>query len=219
MFKEVNHRINLSEKAYNLIKDAICEGGISPGDILSESQLASQFEMSRTPVREALRMLAAEDFVEVRNGIGAYVKPLSSKDMDDLYEVRRALEMQAIKTSIYLITPDEIDYFERCFQAQIDACDRGDHPGHGEFSALDWQLHILFVERCTNRYIKSVVSAYDSNLRRYQSMSIDALNDVRVSAQQHLDILKTLRTRDPEKASEVLRLHLEWSASLLRNTF
>lgn len=219
MFKEANHRINLSEKAYNLIKDAICEGEISSGDILSESQLASMFEMSRTPVREALCMLAAEGFVEVRNGIGAYVKLLSSKDMEDLYEVRRALEVQAVKTSVYLIAPDEIDYFERCFQAQIDACDRGEHPGHGEFSALDWQLHILFVKRCTNQYIKNIVKTYDSNLRRYQSMSIDALNDVRMSAQQHLDILKALRTRDPEKASEVLRLHLEWSASLLRNTF
>ena len=60
--------------------------------------------MSRTPVREALRMLATEDFVEVKNGIGAYVKPLSSKDMEDLYEVRCLLEMQAIKTSIYRIT-------------------------------------------------------------------------------------------------------------------
>jgi len=50
-------------------------------------------------------------------------------------------------------------------------------------------------------------------------MSVDALNDVRVSAQQHLDILKTLRTRDPEKASEALKAHLEWSTDLLRITF
>ena len=76
-----------------------------------------------------------------------------------------------------------------------------------------------FIERCTNKYIKRIVASYDSNLRRYQSMSVDALNDVRVSAQQHLDILKTLRTRDPEKASEALKAHLEWSTDLLRITF
>lgn len=63
---------------------------------------------------------------------------------------------------------------------------------------------------------KSIVASYDSNLRRYQSMSIDALNDVRESARQHLEILKALRLRDADKASEVLKKHLEWSTDLLR---
>lgn len=215
---EAMHKISLSESAYNQIKDAICNGKIAPGDILSESQLAQQLGMSRTPVREALRTLETEGFVEIKNGIGAYVKPLSSKDMEDLYEVRCLLEMQAIKTSIYRITNEEIDEFENRFQALFDACERGEHPGQGEFSELDWNLHILFVERCTNKYIKSIVASYDSNLRRYQSMSVDALNDVRESARQHLEILKTLRIRDPEKASEALKGHLEWSANLLRIT-
>lgn len=52
--------------------------------------------------------------------------------------------------------------------------------------------------------------------RRYQSMSIDALNDVRESARAHLEILKALRLRDADKASEVLKKHLEWSTDLLR---
>lgn len=215
---EAMHKISLSESAYNQIKDAICNGKIAPGDILSESQLAQQLGMSRTPVREALRVLETEGFVEIKNGIGAYVKPLSSKDMEDLYEVRCLLEMQAIKTSIYRITNEEIDEFEHKFQALLEACERGEHPGQGEFSELDWNLHILFVERCTNKYIKSIVASYDSNLRRYQSLSVDALNDVRESARQHLEILKTLRMRDPEKASEALKGHLKWSANLLRIT-
>lgn len=213
---ETKHRVNLSEQAYNKIKDEICSGRITPGDILSESQLAAQLGMSRTPVREALRALASEDFVEIKNGIGAYVKPLSSKDIEDLYEVRCLLEMQAIKTSIYRITDEEIDRFECRFREQLAACERGECIGSGVFSDLDWELHNLFVQRCTNKYIKSIAAAYDSNLRRYQTMSVDALNDVHKSVQQHLDILKTLRTRDAEKAAEALKKHLEWSADLLR---
>ena len=137
---ESKNKVSLSESAYNQIKDAICSGKVVPGDILSESQTAAQLGMSRTPVREALRTLASEGFVEIRNGIGAYVKPLSSKDMEDLYEVRCLLEVQAIKTSIYRITNDEIDAFERHFQALLDACERGEHPGQGEFSELDLSL-------------------------------------------------------------------------------
>ena len=213
---ETRRRVNLSEQAYDQIKDAICKGQISPGEILSESQLASQLGMSRTPVREALRALSSEGFVDVRNGIGAYVKPLSSKDMEDLYEVRCLLEMQAIKTSIYRISNDEIDDLTRRFQVIYDACEQGDSPAQGEFSELDWELHSLLVDRCTNNYIKEIVAGNNSNLRRYQSLSVNVLGDVHESARQHLEILRVLRSRDLDKLEEVLHAHLIWSANLLR---
>ena len=213
---EAKRQPTLSEQAYNQIKDAICQGSVAPGDILSENQIAQQLGMSRTPVREALRALASEGFVEIRNGIGAYVKPLSSKDMEDLYEVRCLLEMQAIKTSIYLISNDEIDDLTRRFQAIYDACEQGDSPAQGEFSELDWELHSLLVDRCTNNYIKEIVAGNNSNLRRYQSLSVNVLGDVHESARQHLEILRVLRSRDLDKLEEVLHAHLMWSANLLR---
>lgn len=213
---EAKRQPTLSEQAYNQIKDAICQGSVAPGDILSENQIAQQLSMSRTPVREALRALASEGFVEIRNGIGAYVKPLSSKDMEDLYEVRCLLEMQAIKTSIYRISNDEIDDLTRRFQAIYDACEQGDSPAQGEFSELDWELHSLLVDRCTNNYIKEIVAGNNSNLRRYQSLSVNVLGDVHESARQHLEILRVLRSRDLDKLEEVLHAHLMWSANLLR---
>ena len=213
---EAKRQPTLSEQAYNQIKDAICQGSVAPGDILSENQIAQQLGMSRTPVREALRALASEGFVEIRNGIGAYVKPLSSKDMEDLYEVRCLLEMQAIKTSIYRISNDEIDDLTRRFQAIYDACEQGDSPAPGEFSELDWELHSLLVDRCTNNYIMEIVAGNNSNLRRYQSLSVNVLGDVHESARQHLEILRVLRSRDLDKLEEVLHAHLMWSANLLR---
>lgn len=213
---EAKRQPTLSEQAYNQIKDAICQGSVAPGDILSENQISQQLGMSRTPVREALRALASEGFVEIRNGIGAYVKPLSSKDMEDLYEVRCLLEMQAIKTSIYRISNDEIDDLTRRFQAIYDACEQGDSPAQGEFSELDWELHSLLVDRCTNNYIKEIVAGNNSNLRRYQSLSVNVLGDVHESARQHLEILRVLRSRDLDKLEEVLHAHLMWSANLLR---
>ena len=213
---ETRRKTNLSEQAYNQIKDAICQGRIAPGDILSESRLAEDLGMSRTPVREALRSLASEGFLEIKNGVGAYVKSLSSKDMENLYEIRCLLEMQAIKTSIYRISNDEIDDLTRRFQAIYDACEQGDSPAQGEFSELDWELHSLLVDRCTNNYIKEIVAGNNSNLRRYQSLSVNVLGDVHESARQHLEILRVLRSRDLDKLEEVLHAHLMWSANLLR---
>ena len=104
-------KATLSEKAYDEIKNAICDGTITAGTLLSENALAQQLGMSRTPVREAMRALESEGWLDIRSGIGAYVRPLSSKDIEDLYEVRCLLEVQAAKTSIFHITDEEISIF------------------------------------------------------------------------------------------------------------
>lgn len=209
-------KVNLSETAYNQIKDALCEGKIVPGDVLSESQLAEDMGMSRTPVREALRALASEGWLEIKNGVGAYVKPLSSKDMEDLYEVRCLLETQASKTSVYYITNEEIDDLERRFRQLLDECEPGISPDPKAFSALDWELHELIVERCQNNYIKTIMHNNTSNMKRYQYLSAEALNDIHESTLQHLNILSLLRNRDPDALADALHQHLEWAASFLK---
>ena len=206
----------LADRAYEQIKDALCQGKIVPGDILSESQLAQSLGMSRTPVREALRALASEDWLEIRNGVGAYVKPLSSKEMEDLYEVRGLLEVQAARTAALHISSAEIDRLEERFGQVLESYERGEQPDLEAFSALDWELHALVVDRCENNYIKTIMANNTANMRRYQFLSVEALNDVRESCLQHLNILALLRARDIPALTQALRDHLSWAASLLK---
>ena len=210
-----NRKPNLSERAYEQIKDALCKGKIAAGDILSESQLAEELDMSRTPVREALRILASEGWVEIRRGIGAYVKAPSSKDMEDLYEVRCLLELQAIKTSVFHITQEEINRLEERFRRFLSQCQAGHPPDSMEFSQLDWELHELIVERCRNNYLKTIMRSNISNMKRYQYLSIEALNNIQESVLQHLNILALMRRQDVPALSEALRLHLEWASGFL----
>ncbi len=212
---QANRKPTLSEQAYNQIKDALLNGRILPGDVLSENQLAADMDMSRTPVREALRALASEGWVDIRNGVGAYVKPLSSKDMEDLYEVRCLLELQAIKTSVFHITQEEINRLEERFRRFLSQCQAGHPPDSMEFSQLDWELHELIVERCRNNYLKTIMRSNISNMKRYQYLSIEALNNIQESVLQHLNILALMRRQDVPALSEALRLHLEWASGFL----
>lgn len=205
----------LSQVAYEKIRDAICKGEIVSGEVISESQLAEEFGMSRTPVREALRALAGEDWLEIKNGIGVFVKPLTYKDIQDLYEIRCLLEVQAIQTSIYYITEDEIDILEQRFHQFLATCEKNGRSDSRTFSELDWALHELIVNRCQNRYIKTITHSNNANMKRYQLLSVEALNDVHKSTQQHLDILALLRKRDLEALTVALRRHLEWAAGFL----
>ena len=211
-------RESLSQRAYRQIKDALCTGEIVPGDILSENQLAQDLGMSRTPIREALRALASENWLEIKNGIGAYVKPLSSKDIEDLYEIRCLLEVQAAKTAVYHISQEEITALEQRFQALLDNNAEGTAPNPQEFSQLDWELHELIVERCTNNYLKAIMRNNNSNIKRYQLLSFEARNDIRDSALQHLNILSLLRQRDVPALTTALAEHLNWAANFLKST-
>ena len=211
-----NGRESLSQLAYNQIKEAMCNGKIVEGDILSENQLAQDLGMSRTPVWEALRALASENWLEIKNGVGAYVKPLSSKDIEDLYEIRCLLEVQAAKTAVYHITDAEIDSLEHRFQALLDDYTSGKLPSPTAFSLLDWELHELIVERCTNNYLKNIMRNNNSNIKRYQLLSFEARNDIKNSMLQHLNILSLLRRRDVPALTEALYNHLTWAASSLK---
>lgn len=212
---KINRKISLSDIAYNKIKDALCEGRIIPGDILSESQLAADMGMSRTPVREALRALASEGWLEIKNGVGTLVKSISSKDIEDLYEIRCLLETYAARTAVFYITTEEIDVLEARFQGLLNICHSGGTPDPKLFSDMDWELHDLIVQRCKNNYIKSIMQTNTSNIRRYQHLSMEAFNDLEESTRQHLAILALLRSRDADALAQALQKHLKWSAAFL----
>ena len=88
--------------------------------MLSEKQLCATLNMSRTPVREAIHMLVTEDLLEVRDGVGTFVKERSKKDIGDAYEVRKSLEILAIQTSVNHFSEEELDELENTFRQMLE---------------------------------------------------------------------------------------------------
>lgn len=202
---------SLTKQAYDEIKAAICSNQIKQGDLLSENLIAQELNMSRTPVREALSMLAMEDFVEIKNGVGIYVKMISYQDIRDLFEVRRALEVLSVKTAVHMITEKDISTLEKKFRALLVHGEAGRMPGLREFTDLDWELHELFIDRCRNTYVKNVMRSINANMKRYQYMSAEALDNLQESTQQHLELLELLRKHDVPALQAALDRHIEWS--------
>ena len=180
------------QRAYDGIRNLIIEEEISPGELLSENQLAVYLNMSRTPVREAIRRLQAEGFLESRKGLGTFLKPLTTKDVRNIYEVRKAMELIACETSIYQITDEEM-----------------------EFSKLDGQCHDLIVQKSNNGYIKILMDQIYFNVDRYRIISFHVSLDLEESTRQHLVLLDCLKERNLEKLKAALSEHLDWSLSLL----
>lgn len=215
VFVKKESKPSYAQLAYDGIKDLIIEEEIRPGDLLSENQLAEYLNMSRTPVREAIRRLEAEGFLESRKGLGTFLKPLTLKDVKNIYEVRAALELIACETSIDQITDQEIEAVRASLQSLRNRHEGGEEIDRMEFSLLDGQLHDLIVKRSNNSYIKILMDQIYFNVDRYRIISFHVSLDLEESTKQHLDLLDCLLERDLAKLKEHLAAHLKWSLELL----
>ena len=204
-----------AQLAYDGIKGLIIDEEIKPGELLSENWLASYLNMSRTPVREAIRRLQAEGFLDSIKGLGTFLKPLTLKDVKNIYEVREALELIACETSIYQITEEEIKGVRSNLQSLRDRHAAGEEIDRMEFSKLDGQFHDLIVGKSNNGYIKILMDQIYFNVDRYRIISFHISLDLEESTRQHLDLLDCVEERNLDKLKEHLSAHLEWSLALL----
>lgn len=203
------------QRAYEGIRELIYNEKILPGELLSENQLAAYFEMSRTPVREAIRRLQAEGLVEIRKGVGTFLKPLSAKDVKDIYEVRKALELVACETSIYQITSEETRELQKNLATLLQRSQRGERIEEPEFSQVDEQFHDLIIARSNNRYIQLLMDQICFNVERYRRLSFHVSLDLAESTRQHLELLQYLEQQDLKQLQDGLQKHLDWSLELL----
>jgi len=201
---------NLTEIAYDTLKQQILENHIRPGTMLSEKSVAQDLNMSRTPVREALKMLKSEDLLDIKDGVGTYVKTISRKDIEDAYEVRKSLEILAAKTSIYNISETEVDELENRFLEIKEKYQQGFSLSVEEYAETDWMLHDLIVKKSDNKYVERVTGEISAILRRYQFMSVKSFSNAENSINEHLEIISCIRSKDLQGLTDILSQHIEF---------
>lgn len=205
---------NLADLAYEEIKDAIVHGKMRPGDYLGEGALAQALEMSRTPVREALKRLASENLVEITPK-GAFVKEVSPQDIEEIYELREVLECLAVQTAVRNITQEEMDQLESRGRSLKEELKAGGPVDWRAVSKWDNDLHALIISKCTNSYLKQFMGILNRHILRYQLLAAQALSDPENTIRQHLEMIALIRQGDPERLTTVLRAHIREARALL----
>jgi DNA-binding GntR family transcriptional regulator len=199
-------------RAYESIRDAILENRIKPGSHLSENQLARSLGMSRTPIREALKVLQGEGLVEIVENAGIFVRQITLKEVFDLFEVRAVLECAALPSALEKITDEEIDAIRARWAAQEEKARSGAEIDLNGLMAMDLDLHFFVVDRCGNEFLKTVLAGIRMRIKRYQLMSARALDNAHSVIEQHLEILDYMKRRDVEALARVLKRHIRQAA-------
>lgn len=205
-----NTKVNLTQKSYERIRDKILNNIIKPGELINETSIAKELGMSRTPVRESIRMLESEGIVETKNGIGTIVKIISFREMKDIFEVRKCLETIAIKTSILNISKLEV---EELLDEYLDIKERFKKGivVEKEFAEIDMKVHNLIIGRCKNEYVKTLFESINLMVKLYQFVLYFNMESSKESIVQHINILNLIKEGNVDELSIALRDHLDWS--------
>jgi DNA-binding GntR family transcriptional regulator len=210
--------VNRTSIAYDSLKKSILTNVIKPGDYLSENQVAQSLGMSRTPVREAIKVLASEGLVEIHNGVGIFVKRVTTKEISDLFEVRAELECLALHTALDNISEHEMDAIYAEWTKQKKKVEAGQKIDLDHVLRLDFQLHCLIVDRCGNEFLKNVIDGIRTKIMRYQRISAMAFPDEEDMINQHLQITGLMRLGDLDVLSKMLKKHILKAAdNIIRN--
>ncbi len=193
------------------IADAILRGELAPGSKLDEQTLAARYNVSRTPVREALRQLLATGLVESVPRRGAVVTTFGPERLSQLYEAIGELETLCARLAAQRMTAIERKELELALAPLRQAAAAGDRDAYLERSDT---LHDVIHRGCHNPFLTELVRAYRTRSLPFRNLQPYTRDRVRGSSAEHERIVAAILRQDAEEAARVMREHV--ATSLLR---
>jgi DNA-binding GntR family transcriptional regulator len=199
-------RESLADHVYRTLLDGITSGTLDPGQHLREVQLAQQFRVSTTPIREALRRLEREGLVHVSPHRGAIVAEFDATAVANLYEVRQLLECHAIRQAAAVVDRD----FTRIDELLADMARVIDAPDQLRFNQLDLALHRELDDLAGNPQLSELAARVHRQIQGVRARcAVHLPGRPSTSHAQHQAIVAAVRTREAAAADALLQQHIE----------
>lgn len=199
----------LANLVYENVRAKIFANEYKPGDRLSENQIAQELNISRTPVREAMKMLSNENLVEVHNGAGIFVRMVTLKEIADIFQMRSILESSALELAWDNITKEEVAKLKEDWDRIKQRRQNGESVDMNDISELDAAFHQFFAAKCSNLYLSALLADIKHKIRRFQLMAAESLGDIEETVRQHLEIIELIEKNDLPNAAKTLKHHIE----------
>jgi DNA-binding GntR family transcriptional regulator len=191
-----------SGRVYQYLFDEIVHNRLKPGTPLSEAEMAARLESSRTPVREALMILESEGLVTRYPSRGCFVAQILVRDVEEIFQLRSVLEICALRNSYMLIEDAHLADLEQRLLALSP-----DSPA-SEYYETDRDLHRLLLAYCGNGRLLDFLGILNAQIERVRVISASKPLRLAQSREEHLDLVRALRARDPALAEERLATHI-----------
>lgn len=205
--KKIAKERSLGEQAYDIIKQSIISGDLSPGDVLPEEKVAGDLGISRTPLREALQLLAQDGLIAMEKGKRAVVASYSPSEALDYLEVRSVLEAYNIQTIEFTLDEALISDLEKNIKMQERTIKDLDYQ---EFNDLDLAFHLLLAERNKNKTLAEMIKQVNKGVNRaFLLLSKTLPISVKDAVEEHKSIVNALKDRDISLAKIKMEYHMQ----------
>lgn len=211
--------VPLREAVFLSLKKAILDGSLRPGQTLSENKIADRLSVSRTPAREAIRVLEAEGLVTFLPGRKVIVSAPTKKDIEEVYEIRLIVETEALSR----ITSDRKDLIQT-LDYHLDEAEKCRKEGDlREMIEANSRFHATIISALDNKRMQRFIDSLQDTIFRLRTYSVTeewAVDPSTLeSEKEHRQIVASLRTGNLESATSLLRQHLTKPQQMLSTSF
>ena len=219
---KIEKKITLSQTAFQSLKKMIVTSELSPGERISEKDLCSMLSLSRTPIREALFRLQAENLIDYHDRSGIYVKEISFKSVRDYFEALLIIEIAVAQIVPLKISRKELKNLEECNQRVNNAIDKNNYLEvttlnsnfHRYIAQISENMHIItFEERLQNEGQRLAFLCYSKEVSPDKPLE----NHFQKVKEQHEKIITDLRNRDVESFKKMTIKHIQLFQSRITN--
>ena len=202
----MNEYLPLRDVVFNTLRKAILRGELKPGERLMEIQLANKLGVSRTPIREAIRKLELEGLVLMIPRKGAEVAEITIKDLEDVLEVRAALEELAVCDACENITEEQILALKEAadnFQAALESDDLV------KCAETDMAFHEIIYSATNNKRLLQILNNLREQMYRYRVEYLKDENNYPTLMKEHKDIVEGLVRKNKTQVTETMHQHVK----------
>lgn len=209
----------LTDDVYARLRDMILSNVLQAGQKLVDRDLAEQLGVSRTPVREALGRLAMMGLVEARTRRGYYVSMFSAKQVSDLYEFRKLLEVHAAKLAAQNAQPSHLREFDRILVESEKLT--ADPSNHANAVKLDLEIHELIARASGNESLHKAIQNLLDKVMCFIWVDDVTVDTVTLTAAhcEHQALLRMIKEKDAERAAEIIHTHIDNAQERLAKVF
>ena len=204
----MEHRsISIADQIFDQLEREILAGKYARGEVLSELSLSKQLGVSRTPIREAIRRLEQEDFLE-ESGRGAVVVGISKEDMEDMYEIRLQIEGPAARRAALNISDGELGEIRDVLDLQRFYCEKNGENSSDQIKNLDSEFHKIFYQSTGSKsYFKTLYDLH-KRMTKFRKASVSKQSRAMQAHQEHEAIYEALAAHDPDAAEQAALAHV-----------
>jgi len=198
--------LTIKRRAYEHIRRSILDATVPVGTALSEYQLANEIGVSRTPVREALKLLEQEGLVRSVARRGTFVADLTVRDIVEVYQVRIQLEALAARVAAERMESAQVDELI----AALDRAEKLLRQGKLEASREhDRDLHKRIIESTSNGRLLQILATLDDQVHRIRQRAMSSMERAPATLAEHRAVLTSIKKRDGAAAEKAMRDHLQ----------